>query len=560
MPNRNSRGADSSGYNPKHLKNTDNESTQYISPNADNYDTAGFSTGYEQNRHYQQSPGRQQYYGNNQQGSQYNGQQGYNPNGGQYNGQSRNNPNGGQYNGQPRSNPNGGQYNGQPRSNPNGGQYNGQMRNNPNGGQYNGQPRRNPNGGQYNGQPRNNPNGGQYNGQPRNNPNGGQRNSQPRNSQGGGQTGNNRNSAKQPRGQYYQQPGGNSRQQRSPNNQQHRKNDNPNRPQQQRSKAPKRSGRKRTPLLVKILLTLLIIFIVIFVIYSAVSLSLIKKLNYEETGSRSRTSGAMSESYVTNVLLIGTDGRTTDDRGRSDSMILASINKKTNEITLTSFMRDSYVDIPGYGWEKLNASYSYGGPELLMDTIEKNFLVRIDDYVSVNFCSFASIIDSVGGIEIDVSNDEAQEINTILMAEVNEIMGDARDADLLSGGGKLQLNGKQALSYARIRHIGNADFERTERQRDVLTQVAGKLKSFKPSMISNIAKNAVPQITTNMTESELYLLSLRLPFIIGYDIEQVRIPADGTYGSVTTASGGDALQVDFETNYNILKDEVFAAD
>lgn len=284
---------------------------------------------------------------------------------------------------------------------------------------------------------------------------------------------------------------------------------------------------------------------------------MIKKLNYQEDGDRNRSAGALSADYVTSVLLIGTDGRSVDDRGRSDTMILLSINKETDEITLTSFMRDSYVDIPNYGWEKLNAAYSYGGAELLMDTIEQNFSVRIDNYISVNFNSFASIIDAVGGIEIDVSDDEAQEINTILMAEVNELMGDAVDSDLLSGGGKLHLSGKQALSYARIRYIGNADFERTERQRNVLTQVADKLKTLNPSMISKIAKNAIPQVTTNMTTEELYWLSLRLPFVVRYDIEQIRIPADGTYGNVTTSSGGAALSVDFDTNYNIIKEEVF---
>lgn len=284
-------------------------------------------------------------------------------------------------------------------------------------------------------------------------------------------------------------------------------------------------------------------------------------MNYVEDGTRnSRNSAALSESYVTNILLIGTDGRTTDDRGRSDTMMLLSINSRTDEISLTSFMRDSYVDIPNYGWEKLNASYSYGGAELLMDTIEQNFSIKIDDYIAVNFTSFAAIIDAVGGIEIDVSDDEAGEINTILMAEVNELMGDERDSDLLSSGGKLLLDGKQALSYARIRYIGNADFERTERQRTVMTKVAEKLKSFNPSMISDIAKNSIPQITTNMSTQKLYLLSLRMPFILRYDIQQFQVPASGTYGSVTTASGGDALSVDFDANYDIISSEVFSAN
>lgn len=527
MPNRYNRSSDSTNpsgrsNNPKHIKNTDNESTQYISPNSDNEDTAGFSTsGYDQNRNNQQSPGRRQYY-NSQDGKYY--RQNYDQYGSQQRYSNRQyNPNGNQQQYSNRQyNPNGSQQQYSNRQyNPNSSQQ-----------QYSRQPQNNGQSRPRNSQQRPPANVGYYNG------GNGQRQSRqgtPRRSPNG------------------QRPGNRAPQKRPPQNTPPQKN-------VQRKAPPKNKSRRKHHFLFKIFILILLLLAILFGVYSCTALSLIKKLNYVESGSRSHTAGALEESYVTSILLIGTDGRSVDDRGRSDTMILLSINKKTDEITLTSFMRDSYVDIPGYGWEKLNASYSYGGPELLMDTIEKNFRVRVEDYIAVNFNSFASIIDSVGGIEIEVSDAEAQEINTILMAEVNELMGDARDADLLNSGGKLQLNGKQALSYARIRYIGNADFERTERQRNVLTQVAGKLKSLNPSMISNITKNAVPQITTNMSTSELYLLSLRLPFVIRYDIVQIRVPADGTYGSVTTASGGDALQVDFETNYNLIKDEVFGTN
>ncbi|MDE5936370.1 MAG: LCP family protein, partial [Ruminococcus sp.] len=257
---------------------------------------------------------------------------------------------------------------------------------------------------------------------------------------------------------------------------------------------------------------------------------MIKKINYSETGIRSRTTGALSANYVKSVLLIGTDGRNESEQGRSDTMILLSLNSKSKTVNLTSFMRDCYVEIPDYGWDKLNAAYSYGGAELLMDTIEHNFGIKIDDYVSVNFISFANIIDSVGGIKIDVSDAEAQEINTILQAEVNSIMGDDTLSDLLSGGGKdILLNGKQALSYARIRYVGNADFERTERQRKVMELVMNKIKSFSPSSLSNISKSVMPNVSTNIPSMDMYTLSLRVPFLIGYETQQLQIPADNTY-------------------------------
>ena len=286
-------------------------------------------------------------------------------------------------------------------------------------------------------------------------------------------------------------------------------------------------------------------------------MSLINKMDHVGTGDRNRRSDALSKSYVTNVLLIGTDGRTADERGRSDTMMLASFNSRTNKISLISFMRDCYVEIPDYGWDKLNAAYSYGGAELLMDTIEHNFGVAIDDYVSVNFVSFANIVDSVGGIDVQVSDAEAQEINTILQAEVNSIMGDDVFADLLDSGGKLHLNGKQALSYARIRYIGNADFERTERQRRVIELVMNKAKSFGPTMLSKLSSSVLPGVTTNMSSGELYLLSLKAPFMLGCERQQLQIPAEGTYHGESTSSG-DALVLDFNSNYNIIYDTAFA--
>lgn len=329
--------------------------------------------------------------------------------------------------------------------------------------------------------------------------------------------------------------------------------------------APKKQKRRHKSLLgtiiKRIISVLLILFLLIFGIYSCTSLSLIRKLDHEETGPRQHYSDTLSASYVTSILVIGTDGRTADDRGRSDSMILISLNSKTNEIILTSFMRDSYVDIPDYGYNKLNASYAFGGPELLMDTIEYNYGVRIDDYVRVNFNSFASIIDSVGGLDLEISDEEAEEINVILISEVNELMGDDRMDDLLSGGGKVHLDGKQALSYARIRAVGNSDFERTERQRTVVTQLFDKITSFKPSVFSNIASNVIPDISTNMSTTKMYLLSLRLPFLIGYDTKQIQMPYEGTfYGDTVYIDGYESsvLNVDLDANYKILEDEIFS--
>ena len=334
---------------------------------------------------------------------------------------------------------------------------------------------------------------------------------------------------------------------------------------QQRQAPPRRKKKKKHRsvfgrIVKKIVLTLFTILVVLFAVYSCTALTVISRVGKEETGDRNRTPDAMSRSYVKSVLIIGTDGRSDDEQGRSDSMILLSINSRTNEIILTSFMRDCYVNIQGYGMDKLNASYSYGGAELLMDTIESNFMIEIDDYITVNFISFAGIIDAVGGIDVDVSDEEAQEINNILFSEVNQLMGDDQWADFLEGGGKVHLNGKQALSYARIRYVGNSDFERTSRQREVFKKLIPK--AINPIAIGRIAKSVIPKVNTNMSSMGMYLLSLRLPTAIRYDVKQLQIPADNTFypediwfddGSVQSV-----LQVDFNANYNIISEEIFS--
>ena len=324
---------------------------------------------------------------------------------------------------------------------------------------------------------------------------------------------------------------------------------------------PKKKKRKHKSLTRKIIgriiKSLLGIFLVLFGVYSCTSISLISKMNHVETGNRNHYADNVGRGHVRSVLVIGTDGRTEDDRGRSDSMILVSLNSKTNELIMTSFMRDCYVEIPDNGWNKLNAAYAFGGPELLMDTIEYNFDVRIDDFICVDFVSFISVVDSVGGIDIDVSDEEAEEINVILISEVNGIAGDDRMSDLLDHGGKLHLNGKQALSYSRIRKVGNSDFERTERQRRVMSLIIAKLKSFKIGMFKNLASDVIPDVSTNMSTLDAYLLSLRLPFAARYKMKQIQIPAEGTfYGADVDV--GNVLQVDFDANMDVIENEVFA--
>lgn len=323
---------------------------------------------------------------------------------------------------------------------------------------------------------------------------------------------------------------------------------------------PRRKRRRNHSLLGRLFKTILILVIVVFLLYSAIAMVGILQMNRVAAGERSVTSGSMEESYVKNVLVIGTDTRDpSEERGRSDSMILVSMNSRTKEITMTSFMRDVYVEIPNNGYGKLNAAYSYGGQELLMDTLEENYDISIDDYVMITFAACAKMIDAVGGVKLELSDDEAQAVNEILISEVNEIMGDDREDDLLSSGGTLTLDGKQALSYSRIRYVGNADFERTERQRMVMQQVMQKATK-NPFRLASICMSALPEMTTNLSAGELYGYAVTTPLKLATsDLKQQRIPEDGTFSGVNI-DGEDVLQIDFDAAKQELKDTVFASE
>ena len=322
--------------------------------------------------------------------------------------------------------------------------------------------------------------------------------------------------------------------------------------------ASKPKKHKKHSLWKKVLKIICIVIVALFLLYSVVALIGIISMNHVTDEERTYTDGSLDASYVKNVLVIGSDTRDPDtDSGRSDSMILISINSRTGEIYLTSIMRDAYVYIPGYGNAKLNAAYSYGGADLLMDTIEYNYEIHIEDYVMFTFEAFVDVIDAVGGVEITISDEEAEAINDILISEVNELMGDDTNDDLLDAGGTLVLNGKQALSYARIRYVGNADFERTERQRTVIEAVIESALS-NPISIVNICLSSFSELTTNMSVASLYSYAVLTPFqLIFYDLEQQRIPTDDMYTNATI-DGQSVLEVDFDAAIDLLEETIYA--
>ena len=278
------------------------------------------------------------------------------------------------------------------------------------------------------------------------------------------------------------------------------------------------------------------------------------KLNYSEIEDTKRE--PFKEAGVKNILLIGNDSRNADEGGRSDAMILVSISNRTNSIHLTSLLRDIYVDIPGHDGNRLNAAYAYGGPELLMETLEENFDIEVNRYMPVNFQAFANLVDAVGGVDLELSNEEVQYVNGYLV-EYNQLEGRAEGTDYLDSSlsGKIHLNGPQALAYCRNRYIGS-DFARTERQRKV---VAAAVKNAPFALVTNgseLIEGVMSNITTNLTKNELSGLMMQAPMMITYDMVSGSIPLEGTYSNANIR-GMAVLEVDFEANKQYIREEIY---
>lgn len=270
---------------------------------------------------------------------------------------------------------------------------------------------------------------------------------------------------------------------------------------------------------------------------------------------KSQATSLVSDENVLNILLIGSDHRGDVAGSRSDCMMVLSINKNTKELVLTSFMRDCYVQIPGYQNNRLNAAYSFGGEKLLIETIENNFKIKIDKYAQVDFFAFMKVIDAIGGIDMDISEAEMECINDYII-EINNLEGLPADDGALSDYGNVHLNGKQALAFARIRYVGNADFERTERQRRVVNAAFEEVKNLSILEINDLLNIVLPEITTDLTFGEIVSVVLDLPEYKNYELVSNRVPYDGTFSGVNIR-GMSVLSLDFEENITRLQEDIY---
>ena len=247
------------------------------------------------------------------------------------------------------------------------------------------------------------------------------------------------------------------------------------------------------------------------------------------------------DSNIINILLIGQDRREGESRARSDSLILCTFNKTSKTLTMTSILRDLYVKIPGYRQNRINAAYAAGGMSLLNKTLAENFGIHNDGNVEVDFTQFAGIIALLGGVEIELRQDEATWINR-------------ETGSSLSAGTQL-LKGSQALAYARIRKLdADGDFSRTSRQRKVITALIDAYKNTSLTSALSLLEEVLPMLTTDMTDTELLGYAVTLfPLLSGAEIVSQHIPAAGTYSS-RMIDGMAVLVADMDANRQLLEE------
>ncbi len=268
----------------------------------------------------------------------------------------------------------------------------------------------------------------------------------------------------------------------------------------------------------------------------------------------------LSDEDIYNVLLVGVDRQERTWNGNSDSMILVSINTAENRVTMVSLMRDIYVNIPDVGYKKLNAAYAYGGGPLLCQTITDNFKVEVDRYIAVDFWDLVDVIDIIGGIDLEVSPEEAEVANGYIMDLCErQLEIDPEPHYFPEEGGLVHADGVQAVCYARNRYVGNSDFQRTERQRYILEQILAEVQQMSLAQMTADMQDILKCVTTNIEESEIWGMLTELPDMLDYDYEESRIPYDGMYSTIYV-DGQDMLVPDWDETIGLLHDFIYNYD
>ncbi len=312
------------------------------------------------------------------------------------------------------------------------------------------------------------------------------------------------------------------------NNTRNRRSQNPS----NRSKKRRKHKKKKNKGLKIALLSIL--FILLFSIgFGAFYITnLMSNVNRDEISDNKADLGIEDEyteqGHITNILLLGIDKRETNEKGRSDAMMILTVDTKHDKIKLTSLMRDSYVAIDKHGNDKLNHAYAFGGAQLAIKTVNQNYGLNISDYVLVDYDGLEAIIDALGGVEIDIKEKEFDLVNDYIhdLAVLKKV-----DPPYLKKSGTQTLTGIQAVAYSRIRYVGDGDFERTERQRRVLSGIFEEIKTSGITKYPSIVNKLLPYVTTSLSNMEMINTGTNVLKSGLSTIEQMRFPIDGYYQS-----------------------------
>lgn len=313
----------------------------------------------------------------------------------------------------------------------------------------------------------------------------------------------------------------------------------------------KRNSKKKA----KIWLGILIVFLLLILIVLGFAYNKLSKLNQADINEDNITINEFNNDDLkgyTNIAIFGVDSRQNEllNNTRSDTILIASINKKTKDVKLVSVYRDTYSDIEGVGYRKINAAYANGGPELAISTLNKHLDLDITDFVTVNFSAVTNVVDAIGGIEIDIESDEIDATNKNIK-DGNKLNG--TNSALIKKAGKQTLDGTQALAYSRVRKTSGNDFRRTQRQRNVLYAILNKAQSSGLSALNTVLDEMLPQIYTNLSTGEILSLSKD---IFSYNIvEDAGFPFEKKGATINKASV--VVPVDLSANVSQLHELLF---
>ena len=322
-------------------------------------------------------------------------------------------------------------------------------------------------------------------------------------------------------------------------------------------KEKKKSKKSRKALKI-ILIVLLVIVVIIAAVFAAgytYIYSMLEEMNQEtinlnEVSIDDAVADELSD--YRNIALFGIDSR-EDDYGRgnrSDCIIIASVNKKTNEVKLVSVYRDTYLLLTGRSLDKVTHAYSYGGAELAVSTLNANLDLNIEEYVTVNFDAVVDAVDALGGIRMEITSDEVKYINNYI-DENNRVTG--HNSSHITTAGTYNLDGVQALAYSRIRYTAGGDYKRTERMRDVLEAMLNKAKTLSVSELINFVNIMLPKISTNISSNDIIGLA---PALLNLNISESNGWPEETQGA-TIGGVYYGVPVTLSENVTKLHEELF---